>query len=747
MNPSRPRRRLPSVLLPAAGAILLLLALLPLPAGAEGRPRVGVVLSGGGAKGMAHIGALRVIEEAGIPVDCVVGTSMGSIIGGLYAIGYRPDQLDSLVRRQDWPFLLSDKAPRSEQSLAGREAAERYVTSIPFGPKARPESAGGLIKGQNLANLFGELTVGYHDTLDFSRLPVPFACVAVDIAGGREVELRRGILPTAMRASMAIPGVFSPVRMDSLVLVDGGVMNNYPADVARRMGADVVIGVDVQASLKPAEELNGTMAVLGQLVDLLGQEKYRRNLDDTDLYIKVDVEGYSAASFTRSAIDTLIRRGREAAEKQAGALARLKRRLGPGAGPARPEAYPYDAGRTVPVREISFDGLDEKDKKWLLKRCDLKENSRVSLRDIKRATAILCSNLEYSDATYRLPEAPGGGYDLRFRLSKKYENKLNLGLRFDTEETASLLVNMTSNFRRKVPATLALTVRLGKRYAARVDYGFEPAPLKNIGLAYEFQYNDINFYHRGEKSHNATFRYHAAELSFSDVWHRNIRFDLGLRYELYDYDKFLYQEGSGHAFDVGTEHFFSYFVRMRYESYDKACFPSRGLSFHADYALHTDNFTGYDGHSPFSAVKGYCEGVIPLTRRLSLLPAAYARFIFGKDAAPYSKRNVMGGDVPGWLLGHQLPFVGINTIELAENALLVGSMKFRQRMGGVHYLTLTGNYALSADKPRNLLDQQTLFGCGLGYGLDSMFGPLEVSFNYANRASKVSMFVNLGFRF
>ena len=159
-----------------------------------------------------------------------------------------------------------------------------------------------------------------------------------------------------------------------------------------------------------------------------------------------------------------------------------------------------------------------------------------------------------------------------------------------------------------------------------------------------------------------------------------------------------------------------------------------------------DNFTKYDDHAPFSAIKGYCQGVIPVTRRFSILPAIYGRFLIGKDI-PYSKLNAMGGDVQGRFLQQQLPFVGINNVELTKNALLIGSMKFRQRMGSVHYLTLTGNYALSASKLRYLLEQDTMFGCGIGYGLDSMFGPLEASLNYANRANKVSMYVNLGFKF
>ena len=170
------------------------------------RKKVGLVLSGGGAKGMAHIGALKVIEKAGIPIDYVVGTSMGSIIGGLYSIGYTPEQMDSLVRKQDWQFLLSDRTPRKEKNLSEREADEKYIISVPFSKIAIKEVTGGLIKGQNIANLFSELTLGYHDSINFNRLPIPFACVSENIVNGEEYVFHEGILAQAMRASMAIPG-------------------------------------------------------------------------------------------------------------------------------------------------------------------------------------------------------------------------------------------------------------------------------------------------------------------------------------------------------------------------------------------------------------------------------------------------------------------------------------------------------------------------------------------------------------
>lgn len=239
------------------------------------RKRVAVVLSGGGAKGMAHIGVLKVLEKAGIPVDIVTGTSMGSIIGGLYAIGYNANALDSMVRVQDWSYVITDKEDLSNQSLSDQRKQNTYFFTTGLTIGKRDLQAGGFIKGKNLAELFQQLCTGYTDSLDFTHdLRIPFACVATNVIDNSEVDFHSGRLPQAMRASMAIPAAFSPVRIGDKVLVDGGLKNNYPADIAREMGAEVIIGVTVQGAPKVAEDMSGTMSIISQIVDVNCKNKY-----------------------------------------------------------------------------------------------------------------------------------------------------------------------------------------------------------------------------------------------------------------------------------------------------------------------------------------------------------------------------------------------------------------------------------------------------------------------------------------
>lgn len=732
--------------------VLALGVLLSLPATAQQqRKKVGVVLSGGGAKGVAHIGALKVIEEAGIPIDYIVGTSMGSIIGGLYSIGYTPQQLDSMVRKQDWTFLLSDRVKRSSMSLNERERSAKYVLSLPFTKSPKDVISGGFIKGQNLANLFSDLTVGYHDSIDFNKLPIPFACVSEDVVDGSEIVFHDGVLSTAMRASMAIPGVFTPVRMDSMVLIDGGLKNNYPVDVAKAMGAEIIIGVDVQNDLKKAGQLSSASDILMQIVGLTSQDNYKKNVAMTDTYIKVDVDGYSSASFTPAALDTLMHRGEDAAKNQWASLQSLKKKIGI-APDFKPEAHgPYNSfsgAQTLFVKEITFSGMEDDDKSWMIRKCNLKENGEISVDQIEKALSILRGSKSYSNASYTLIETPEG-YLLNFLMEEKYEKIINLGIRFDSEEIASLLVNATANLKTRIPSTLSVTGRLGKRYAARIDYTLEPIQMRNINFSYMFQYNDINIYNGGDRAYSTTYKYHLGEFGFSDVWYKNLRFGFGTRFEYFKYKDFLFNQpeiSSEINLKAKSELFISYYAQLRYNTFNKGYFPSKGSNFGAAYSLYTDNFAKYRDHAPFSALNASWESVFSVTNRFAILPSVYGRILIGQDI-PYAFENALGGDVFGRYITQQLPFAGVNNIELTERSIIVSGLKLRQRMGSKHYVTLTGNFALCDDNFFKLLKGKAIYGFSLGYGMDSLFGPLEASLGYSNVSDDVGFYVNLGFSF
>ncbi len=713
------------------------------------RKKVAVVLSGGGAKGVAHISALKVIREVGIPIDYLVGTSMGSIVAGLSAIGYTPEQLDSMVRAQDWTYLLSDKVKRSEQNMAEKKVAETYVLSLPMSKKARKKAQGGLIQGINLNNLFQELTMGYHDSVHFNKLPIPFACVSEDIVDGTKYVFHQGILSTAMRSSMSIPGVFTPMRIDSMVLVDGGMIDNYPVDVARQMGADIIIGVDVQNNLKHADELKSTPEILLQIIGLTGQRLYEENIKKTNVYIKVDVEGYSTYSFVPADMDSLMQRGLIAAEAKRGELIELKKQLGL-ADDYHPD-YPYYNSELIDnqrinINRISFTGIKDDDKKWLMRKCKLKEDSPfITKQQLENALSILRGGQAYSNVNYKLTPTENGRYNLDFLLQEKYEKNVNIGVRFDSEEIASLLLNASLNFKTKIPTKIAVTGRLGMRYVARLDYTIEPLQMRNFNFAYQFEYNDINVYDRGKKAYNTTYKYQQGEFSFSDLWFRNFVFEFGLRFEYYKYNNLLYNSPE---FDIkiSPEHFFTYFANVHYNSFDKAYFPTKGSNFEAGYSLYTDNFAKYDGHKPFSAINASWEGAFSPTSKFTLLPAIYGRVLAGNYVA-YPFLNFIGGNYFGRFIEQQMPFAGINHMELVQNAAGVIALKLRQRIGTNNYVALKGSVLLQSHNIKDIFDNTPRFGIAAGYAYNSIFGPLEAILGYSNQAKEASFYINLGYYF
>ena len=729
----------------------MLMLLVALPSLTAQRKKVGVVLGGGGAKGVAHIGVLRVLEEAGIPIDYVAGTSMGAIVGGLYAIGYTPAEIDSMVIHQDWTMLLSDRVTRTSLSFPEKENSERYILSLPFGIEKKDRVISGMIKGQNLQNLFSNLTIGYHDSVDFNNLNIPFACVAVDVVDGKDYVFHKGSLPLAMRASMAIPAVFTPVRLDSMVLVDGGLNDNFPVDVALNMGADIIIGVDLGTSdLKVLEGLNTPGDVIGQIIALHGYEKYAKNKERADLLFRPNMTPYNAASFSTTALDTLIRRGEQEARSHWDEIMALKKKIGI-PDDYRPEehalprkSYPVLPTDSFYIRHISFDGTDPRDEKWLMQISGLHENSHITLKDLHKAMSILVGSNAYSNVDYKLTGEQQ--QDLVLTAQKKTISSINLGVRFDSEEVIGVLLNATLDYRARNHSRLAFTGRVGgKTSYGRLDYAIERNPLRNVNLAYQFTYNELDIYRKGHKTFNTSYAHHLAEFGYSDMNWLNFKFKVGLRYEYFDYTSFLYT-GDNIRYEVKPEGFISYFALAHLETFDRRYFPTKGVSLKADYSFYTDNFVSYNGHAPFSAVGLNFTSVIPITSHLSVLPSLYGRVLIGGNLA-YPFLNAVGGEVEGRYVPQQLPFAGINRIEIFDNAIAVARLHFRQRIAGRNYISLVGNYAIHHDDFLHLFKGKGVWGGSIGYAYNSIAGPLSANFSMSNQNTSLQFYLNLGFAF
>lgn len=650
------------------------------------RKKVGVVLSGGGAKGTAHVRALKVIEEAGIPIDVIVGTSMGSIVGGLYAAGYSTDQLDSIVKKQDWMSLLMDAENRKTKKLTDKMEDERCVVSVNFDKSPSEVLEGGVLKGNKIGQLFTNLTVGYNDSIDFRKLPIPFACVAVDIVTGKEVDMYSGVLPVCMRSSMAIPGVFAPIKTGNMVLVDGGLANNYPVDLAKELGADYIIGVRVGDDKKTYDQINGVSDVLLQLMGILCENKVQENEAQTDVLIKVDVTGYSAASFSNTAIDSLMVRGERAAREKWNDLVMLREKL----------------HLTSPVQPQKG-------------------------REIVQDTVVTPDPRIYN---------PSNGH-----------RSLFFGARYDSEEMASLLLGGTLGLKKNDSAIAGMEVRLGKRSYGKFSLALNHSKHWNLDLSYQFSSNEAKVYSAGKNAGLLDFTEHYGLLEFSRSW-REVYFSVGMDYTLRNYHNFLVNNTwKDLETDLEHEHGLGYFAYMHFDNQDSRVYAQRGLKWTLQYTYFTDNGYNYRGRGGMHIIEGLWQMAIPASSSLTLLPQVSGRMLPAKNEEVFMMNCIGGINSYGRYQRQQIPFAGANYIEMVSNNILIGGLTARQRLTTNHYLFGIANYAMVGNKVNDFFATKNMFGVAAGYGYKSPIGPIEANANWSTLTKKLSIFVNIGYEF
>jgi NTE family protein len=438
------------VLRSIAAILIAALSMLQLPSATHAAeathkaPRIGLALSGGGARGVAHIGVLKVLEELRVPVHCVTGTSMGAIVAGSYASGTGPAKLEEIVLKADWPDVFRDQPPRAE--VASRRKIDDYKTL--FAPEFGVKDSGlalpkGVISGVAIEAFFRKLAEPAVGVNDFQKLPIPFRAVAADIETGEAVVIDRGSVAHAMRASMSVPGAIAPVEINGRLLVDGGIANNLPIDEARKLCADVVIAVNIATPPLKRAEITSALSVAAQLVNFLGKatvDQQLRNLTERDILIAPDLGDISAASFERSA--DAIRIGAEAARKMADSLRRYS---------LPPDQYAalrsrQTAGRTElgAVDEIRFEGLGRTNPEVLRSLVESKPGEPLTEEKVSADLRRIYGRGDFESVDYRIEHGPGGRAMIIVPREKElgpdyFRFGLGLATDFQGENTFNLL--------------------------------------------------------------------------------------------------------------------------------------------------------------------------------------------------------------------------------------------------------------------------------------------------------------------
>ena len=747
---------------------LALLLLLSLPLAAQ-RPKVGVVLCGGGAKGAAHVGALKVLEENNIPIDYIAGTSMGAIIAGLYAIGYTANELDSLIMAQDWNMVMSDRIPRNARYFERKKEQDKFLINIPFGAgdysrlgprlKQQPENISilssiplAIVNGQNIYNLFSRLSVGYQDSLDFNRMPIPFACVAVDLIGKKEVEFHSGNFVDAIRSSMAIPGYFSPVRIGDKVLVDGGALNNYPVDVCREMGADIIIGVLLGEVDKKEPTVESIGDLASELMDLYTDTKYPDAIAHTDILITPSTKGYNVLSFDTKSLRALIDNGEAAARDKEPDLQKMKDWLdrsqhefiGPIKQPERyKKAIRLDRD-SITLKSVNYTGLSPKDAQWLIGKSGLKPGAHISGKTLDENITDFYNTGAFESVTYVLrgQEEP---YDLDLNFVQGRKSSLGIGFRFDSEEIAAVLVNVGINTNALYGSQFNISAKLSYNIQANVQYSYAFKSLAQFKLAYNFRSSDLNILNKGLRS-NMDFAEHSFTAAFSTVKARDIAIDLGGRLDLYRYHSLLTEAESLPTYDtdLSRNKFFSAFARFQFDRRDQEYFPSRGSNFDGSFRYYLNRFFGEAGD--FSAAQIHFSSVIPAGKRLAFILTLDNRTLFGSQV-PLAHANIMGGSLAGRYLDQQIPFLGFGYTHVFENVLSIASLDIRCRLLDNHYLFASGAFSLDFQGFDDLFEPNAVIGARLGYAYDSFIGPLAFNLFWSDYTGKVGASISIGYNF
>lgn len=754
------------------------------------RPKVGVVLAGGGAKGAAHIGVLKYLEEKGIPVDYVTGTSMGSIIGGFYALGYSPVQIDSIIKSVDWSSLLKNGTDRNSRSYKVKYVNDRMLVDVPFAfredetrisnneltqinemrlrnsgelinesfnsPFMRSISSG-VIDGDNILNLFNDLSVGYQDSLDFNTLPIPYACVATDMLNGGEFVIHSGKVAYAMRSSMAIPILFAPVEYGDRLLVDGGMVNNFPTDVCREMGADIIIGVELNEGFRPSrEDVNSMPGLLGQLFKIVTSGNNASNRKLCDLYVRPDISGFGMLSFNAAAVDSLVNRGYAAAEAFEAQIDSIKTLVGPAVKTLQsPPAVTLDS-KVINLSSISIKGVNAEEKRWLLRKWPIPLNTPMSAEELRGILSKFKGTGFYGAVDYSvIDDAPGSEQQTLFiEIEKRPASSFHVGLFADSQEAVALGSNLFFGQNKISGWNSSVETKLGYNPYADVTASFAALGLitMNINAKYgftHFQPNNFGVSYMGQ------LPYHRFDLKLylSDFYSRynDIKFGLEFKRRSYkphdvQYDYLLYSEYS----------MMDGFVDYSYNNTDDVWNPTKGLRFNlrGEYDFYfkiLDKMVEYNEHSINSGTV-YCSAETFLSDasgHVTFIPQIYYRKVFNVGYG--IEDTFIGGYQSGKFLDQQIPFVGMSKLEFVPvEDLGIARIDVRYNFLKKHHLTAMYNYMLTSESYAHESDGLKNMGAGMMYTYDTPIGPLNLCLHwndlYKDR-SRWGAYVSLGYYF
>ena len=809
------------------------------------RPTVGLVLAGGGARGLAHLGVIKYMEELGIPVDIVTGTSMGGLVGGLYALGYRHDQLDSLVRAIEWPIMMSDDIPSEYISYKLRKYRETYVLRLPhhyddedladrlknerIADKMAAESGhssadmlnesisrmglgmpDGFLYGLNVRNMLSSVTVGYQDSISFADLPIPYACVATDLYAMAPKYWTSGSITDALRSTMAIPFYFRAVRKNGEVLLDGGMRNNYPVDIAKAMGADIIIGSDMSIH-RELNELNSPVDFLLQTITLLASSANGPARKMLDVGVHHELKGYTMLSFDDASVDDIIDQGYQNAIQHKELFESIAQAV---VGKRVPQVASHPAALNlaqtkVKVSEVKFLGIKEREKRWILHPKDYPADGMYDRTIIERLLNSIYGTNAFESVTYHL-EGSEEPYTLVFECQKGQTNDLAVGLRADTDETVAVALHYGLGTRRLTGMRLTADLKLGTNPSLTADWGTKSRiGLPSYGIVLRSGLTNATVGWTGD-THEQLF-YTAVDGYLEDSRLRKGSLRVGVTAEMNPYEHKLGYSDLNLGWDWRS-FWLSGFGTYKYDTFDDGYFPTRGVRLYADgryvfygrkppkgfdlpndYEYHPDDGiddgtdSGNEGNAglgirfptragdvildgqsegpgpetkedeflnrrdpvkPYYSLMGRFETAFTIGQNFTIQPILY----FGYNSTDSEEMNFRHGVVVGGFMAnryaeHQIPFFGFSHgFRRSSRFTLVPQLDLRYRFLRKNYVTARAGLFMRDYDVKSMFSGPQLWAAGAEYARQTIVGPLRLAAQYCD-VGGFSLYASIGFDF
>ena len=782
------------------------------------RPTVGLVLAGGGARGLAHLGVIKYMEELGIPVDVITGTSMGGLVGGLYALGYKHDQLDSLVRAIEWPVMMSDNIPDDYISYQLRKYREKYILRIPFhyddedladriknqriADRMAAESGNnsddmlaesitrmglglpdGFLYGLNVRNMLSSVSVGYQDSISFADLPIPYACVATDLYAMAPKYWTSGSITDALRSTMAIPFYFRAVRRNGEVLLDGGMRNNYPVDIAKAMGADIIIGSDMSIH-RELNELNTPVDFLLQTITLLASSANAPAREMLDLGVHHELKGYTMLSFDDASVDDIIDQGYQNALANKELFESIAVAV---AGKPLPDVARHKAAVNlvqgkVHVSEVRFDGIGEHEQKRINYKNDIPLDGLYDRAIVERLMNDIYGTNAFEAVTYHM-EGTEEPYTLVFECQKGQTNDAAIGIRADTDETVAVILHYGLGTRRLTGMRLMADIKLGTNPAFQVDWGTKSRiGLPSYGIIARAGLMNTLLGWMGDTDYKLLHT--AVDGYLEDTQMKNGKVRIGLTAEMTPYEHFLsVQELRSRQWDWKS-HWLSGFTDLTFDTFDDGYFPNKGirLSLNGRYVFYgkkktvglieypedpeefawtrsedseggssqeiLDGFIRSEPIKPYGSVLASAQAAFTIGGNFTILPSVYLGWNSTDDDFMHPLHAVVvGGFMANRYTERQIPFFGFSTgFRSTSDITLVPQLDLRYRFLRKNYVTARAAMFKRDDSFKGLFTVYPVYAFGAEYSRQSIVGPLRVAVQWCD-ITRLTAYVSIGFDF